>query len=64
MAQSTLIRGTTLIDGTGAAARGADVRIAGDRVDAIAAPRSLDTAGVGDCSVAAKDTEAETTHVA
>jgi len=48
MAQSTLIRGTTLIDGTGAAARGADVRIAGDRVDAIAAPRSLDTAGVGE----------------
>ena len=46
MTQHTLIRATTLVDGTGSAPRGADVRIAGDRIDAIAAPGSLPTAGI------------------
>jgi N-acyl-D-aspartate/D-glutamate deacylase len=40
----TLIRGATLVDGTGAPARAADVAISGDRIAAIAAPGSLDAA--------------------
>ncbi len=51
-APTTLIRGARLIDGTGAAARGADVRIRGDRIaevgrlDARPGERVVDAAGL------------------